>query len=109
MTTEGLCLPWVVVSENEGGCKEEVEILRNLWHHWRWAYRQEDTLLVINFRNTQLQLKTGPPLRRSKHAMIFDRRIFHTRFFFSPLQDPWYILPDKGVGFHHQADLRSDK
>lgn len=28
-------------------------------------------------------------------------RKLHTALVFSPGQDSWHILPDKGVGFHH--------
>lgn len=41
-TTGRDCLPGIFVSEDEGGCKEKVEILGNLRDHWVWAYRGQE-------------------------------------------------------------------
>lgn len=34
-----MCLPGVLVSVDEGRCKQKVEILRDLRDLWAWAYR----------------------------------------------------------------------
>lgn len=103
---EGVLIPWVFVSVNEGGGKEEVQILGNLRQHWRRACRRETDW-------TSSTLGThGKKWKHGVHREVVstdDRVNFHTCFVFSPGQDPRYILPDEGVGFHHQAHLRWDE
>lgn len=46
---------------------------------------------------------------RTKHEDARKKKRLHTVFFFCPGQDFWYILPHKGVDFHHETHLESEK
>lgn len=91
------CLPRVFVSIDESGCKQKVEILRNLRDHWAG---------ICGWHTWHL-ISTGTKCKVEKENEIMKKN--HTGLVFSPTQNSWGILPDKGMSFHHQTHLRSTR